>query len=575
MWWIRDPDRLKVEVSEIERLREHALWLSTVAPRVSKDLSFAIEFDVIIGRESLPFRLQYPTFFPETPPSVTPRDGRHLSGHQYGAGGELCLEYRPDNWDPSVTGSMLIESTYRLLSAETSGSEGRGIVPSDHFASLGQELRPWICRFLITRALMAYIADLPIGACCEATIIDMMVPIKKFSAYIKSLSPPDGPDWHETRIPDRGDTGVPGILVRVASSADCPISPDQETLDSLIVSTRGKHARPLNSDSEKTRFTVIADARSATMFCSYLKDGGWSVLQYRSVYLTDDIDIRLPEPYANLAQKKVGIVGCGALGSKIAASLARSGVCNFILVDDDILTPGNLVRHELDVASLGAHKAEALAARLKGLTVAAKVAHRRVNLGGQESSGGTASVLDELANCDLLIDATADPQAFNFVASVARNRLRPMIWAEVYAGGIGGFVGRLRPGLEPPPHSARRQYLAWCRDQGVQWHGCDRDYATQREAAEPLVADDSDVAVIAAHATRMAIDLLARPDNTVFPHSAYVIGLAPQWIFSAPFDTRPIDFAWDGEWTSKLSAERTEEAILMMSSLLESSKDED
>jgi len=293
------------------------------------------------------------------------------------------------------------------------------------------------------------------------------------------------------------------------------------------------------------------------------------------VHLTDDAEQRLPETYHVLANKKVGIVGCGALGSKIAASLARSGIRAFVLVDDDIFKPGNLVRHDLDVGSLGAHKAEALAARLKAITAGITVSARRVLLGGQESSGGTASVLDELSTCDLLIDATADPQAFNFVASVARNRLRPMVWAEVYAGGIGGFVARLRPGIEPPPHSARRQYLAWCRDRGVPWHGLDQDYGAQGIAAETLIADDSNVAVIAGHATRMAVDVLVHPDDTAFPHPAYVIGLAKQWIFSEPFDTRPIDFAPDGDWAPQMSPERTEEAILFMSSLLESGRDED
>jgi hypothetical protein len=150
-----------------------------------------------------------------------------------------------------------------------------------------------------------------------------------------------------------------------------------------------------------------------------------------------------------------------------------------------------------------------------------------------------------------------------------------MIWAEVYAGGIGGFVARLRPGFEPPPHSARRQYWAWCRAQGVPWRGEDHDYGVRGIAAETLIADDSDVSVIAAHAARMAIDLLVRPDKTTFPHSAYVIGLATQWIFSEPFDTHPIDFLPDGEWTSQFSPERTEEAVSFMSSLLESGKDED
>src|SRR5205807_4398362 len=130
----------KGEISAVDALRERAPWLSTAAPRVFKDLSFAIDFDMVVDGESLPFRLQYPTFFPETPPSVTPHNGRQLSGHQYGTGGELCLEYRPDNWDPSVIGSMLIESTYRLLSTELSGLAGPGIVPSSHSVSRGQDL---------------------------------------------------------------------------------------------------------------------------------------------------------------------------------------------------------------------------------------------------------------------------------------------------------------------------------------------------------------------------------------------------------------------------------------------------
>ena len=575
MWWIKDPDRLKREVSAVDALRENEPWLSAATPRLTEKLELAFDFDLLVNEETLAFTLRYPAFFPETPPLVIPRDGGQLSNHQYGNGGELCLEYRPDNWELQITGARLIESAYRLLSTEMSPSEERAIVASEHSVSLGQQLRGWAFRFLLTREIMKYIADLPIDACSGAIITDMLVPPKNFTAYIKTLGSSDDPDWQEITIPDRGDTGVQGVLIRIASLADFPLSPEQATLDQLIASAREVDAAPTNTDTDRYRFTVVADAHSATMFYSYFKEGRWGVFPYRSVHLTDDAEQRLPETYHVLANKKVGIVGCGALGSKIAASLARSGIRAFVLVDDDIFKPGNLVRHDLDVGSLGAHKAEALAARLKAITAGITVSARRVLLGGQESSGGTASVLDELSTCDLLIDATADPQAFNFVASVARNRLRPMVWAEVYAGGIGGFVARLRPGIEPPPHSARRQYLTWCRDRGVPWHGRDQDYGAQGIAAETLIADDSDVAVIAGHATRMAVDVLVHPDDTAFPHPAYVIGLAKQWIFSEPFDTRPIDFAPDGDWAPQMSPERTEEAILFMSSLLESGKDED
>jgi len=292
-------------------------------------------------------------------------------------------------------------------------------------------------------------------------------------------------------------------------------------------------------------------------------------MSYTPVDLGDGLAGRLPESYAGLSGKKVGLVGCGSLGSKIAASLARSGVRAFVLVDDDFLTLGNLVRHELDADSLGAHKADGLEARLKAVAAGMNVSVRRVALGGQEASGSTASALDELATCDLLIDATADPQGFNFVASVARSALRPMVWAEVYAGGVGGFVARLRPAFEPSPHAARRRYLAWCRDQGVPWHGEDREYGTRGAEEHPLVADDCDVSVVAGHASRMAVDAMIRPDASLFPHAAYVIGLSSEWIFSAPFDVHPIQFVAEGPWANPVSPERTVEAIEFMSSLFE------
>jgi hypothetical protein len=58
--------------------------------------------------------------------------------------------------------------------------------------------------------------------------------------------------------------------------------------------------------------------------------------------------------------------------------------------------------------------------------------------------------------------------------------------------------------------------------------------------------DDADVAVIAADASRMAVDVLIRPDASAFPHPGYVIGLSAEWIFGEPFDTRPIDFSPEG-----------------------------
>lgn len=125
-----------------------------------------------------------------------------------------------------------------------------------------------------------------------------------------------------------------------------------------------------------------------------------------------------------------------------------------------------------------------------------------------------------------------------------------MVWAEVFAGGIGGIVARARPDLDPIPLTARGQIDIWCKDQGVDWIRPDDAgrYDGQSEDGVPLIADDSDVSVIASHAARFAIDILARPDAGIFPVSAYVIGLSSEWLFDQPFDTRPIDLNPEGEW---------------------------
>ena len=74
---------------------------------------------------------------------------------------------------------------------------------------------------------------------------------------------------------------------------------------------------------------------------------------------------RLDKNHSDLATRKVAIVGCGSMGSKIATTLARSGVGEFILVDDDILLPENLVRNDLDWREVALHKVDGLADKLE------------------------------------------------------------------------------------------------------------------------------------------------------------------------------------------------------------------
>jgi len=566
MWWLRIPERLAAELEAIEDLQANEPWLVGVKETILEGLVFAVNFDIDFNRETLPFVLKYPIFFPDTPPSVFPRDARRHSGHQYGTGGEMCLEYRSDNWDPSVTGGKMIASTYRLLSGEQPSPNERAFVPDAHRATLGQQLRSAKGRFLATPGFRAFVAQMAAGTCAPGMAVNRCGPGNTWVANVAAIGPLTKPAWIESDIPPSPIKPDPTVLIRVNAVDEVTIA-EYEDVESLIKVSAAWNSLPA-TDNCSARIVVVADARSARMFFTFPHEGQWKIVPYRTVDLESELP-RLSPAHADLEAKKVGILGAGSLGSKIAVTLARSGVRSFVLVDDDILKPGNLVRHELDASALGAHKVDGLEERVNAVAPKADVKVRRVLLGGQESSATTSSVLDDLASCDLIIESTADPQAFNFAAAAARSANKPMLWTEVYAGGIGGFIGRVRPGIEPPPHTARRQYLAWCRDQGVPWIGADRDYESQTLKGPPLIADDADVSVIAGHASRMALDTLMRSDASAFPHPAYVIGLAQTWIFTEPFDVRPVDFTNEGTWRCEVTPEQADEAIARIVSILE------
>jgi hypothetical protein len=220
--------------------------------------------------------------------------------------------------------------------------------------------------------------------------------------------------------------------------------------------------------------------------------------------------------------------------------LARSGVGGFVLVDDDIFAPENVVRNDLDWRSVGDHKVDALKHRINLVNAEATVDVRRQKLGGQEAGSTADGTLSALGGCDLIIDTSASSKAFNYGSSVAVSKNKPMIWAEVFGGGFGGLIARSRPKLDPEPQLARAQILQWCDVQGVNAPTVPKDYSIQ-DGETVFVADDADVSVIAAHLARYGIDLLLARSPSIFPCSAYLIGLAPQWLFSQPFDVYPIE----------------------------------
>ncbi len=563
IWWLENPARARSERQGVAELAERVSWLRNVRWYLSNSAALAVDFEIDHDGQSVPLTMSYAEFHPNAPPIVVPRDGSRLSSHQYGAGGNLCLEHRADNWQTTITGAMMIESAHRLIVGErdVDGPE----LPSAHSVSLGQSVRGSYFRFLLTSPLAERLNAIEPGQSVEIGIAEKYH-AETFTVMIAEI---DGATDVRAWPPGIRETTKRGHAIRLPAGSAMPAA-TQVSIANLLGDLGFATLREQVLAASGEMDLVLVSGTDVGHFYAY--DGSQKRYFGRSRILNVGAGTRLPESYAVLAGKSVAIVGCGSLGSKVAAMLVRAGVSQFTLVDDDILFAANIVRNELGAAAVGAHKVDALKARLTDIAGTVDITVRRVALGGQESADSTDSVMSALRACDLIIDATADAHCFNFCAAVARESLKPFIWGEVFAGGIGGLVARVRSGHEPEPQTARNQINGWCEAHGIPapLAGLAAPYAAAAGDGMPLVADDAEVAIIAGHLTRFATDVLVCPDESAFPVPAYAIGLRRAWIFSDPFETWPIKLVGSEPWKVEQDSASAAESLELLRELLPS-----
>ena len=178
-----------------------------------------------------------------------------------------------------------------------------------------------------------------------------------------------------------------------------------------------------DTKDQTSLFSLFVTANELRLIWRLDSGGERKVYEYKTVELPP-VQPRLAEEYEALAQKKIGIVGCGSVGSKLAAPLGDRDFQNFLLIDPDVFMPENVVRNELDQRAAGVNKSAALRERLQEINSKCDVIFRSLPFGGQESSASTSSAMSTLAECDILIDATASPEVFTFCAADQPSRAK-------------------------------------------------------------------------------------------------------------------------------------------------------
>lgn len=131
-----------------------------------------------------------------------------------------------------------------------------------------------------------------------------------------------------------------------------------------------------------------------------------------------------------LAAVRVGLAGCGGLGSNVAMLLARTGVQNFVLIDDDSVDASNLNRQHYLPAHIGRPKVEALAEQLRTLNPQIQPLCHQLRL----DAGNLPAIL---AQADIWVEALDE-------AGMKRRLVEACLAVPCFvasASGIAGFGG--------------------------------------------------------------------------------------------------------------------------------------
>lgn len=592
IWFLRDMQRLHLERNAIRSLQEEAEWLAGTDWVLDSELCV----DAVIKAHGNEYqvRMTYPALFPSVPPVVSPKNpDERWSTHQY-LGGALCLEWGPDTWHPDVTGAQVLESAYELLRIENPlGSDRLVVAPSRHYLSVGQTLRASYARLYLTSEFEHWLTSLP---CKSKGLLELSVRLqsRSFLVLIHGACAIGGPKWDDTavpislRAPAKADVTKSGVFFKTNLDPDTLRRIDSITGIESALDAAGYGHVSLSSEGELRLMgleqpptgVLLMDSVNEPHFLLLFDTREGKALQTTLVRSEagSQTATRIPVDLRDLSGKSVGIVGLGSVGSRIALSLARTGVGKFYLVDEDVFLPENICRHVFDWRNVGEHKVDALAEMLSFIAAGIEVEVSRLNLTGQESTASLSGVLDRLGRCDLIVDATAVPQVFNLLAAVATTYERPIVWAEVYAGGIGGLVARSRPRLDPDPFTMRAAYNHFTTGTPAPDLSAIQSYAAEDPNGRVVSASDADVSILAYHCTRLAIDTLLGSEPSSFPYSMYLIGLAHSWIFKAPFHTIPIDTNHLPRRRSNLDSappEALADGVAFLSSLLEKRQRED
>ncbi len=145
-----------------------------------------------------------------------------------------------------------------------------------------------------------------------------------------------------------------------------------------------------------------------------------------------------------LGEKHVVCFGLGAIGSPLVLALAREGVSSFALCDPDRVRPGNIIRHALDLLSVGQFKAEAVEAAISRINPAVDTLPEMQNLSHPDV------IAAKLSSADLVVAAIGNDLKEELLSEVILNTddRPPMLLVRTLHAGAAFRVALMRPRVD-------------------------------------------------------------------------------------------------------------------------------
>jgi hypothetical protein len=470
-WWEKWPALFGKEMAAFER---HG-----VSPKILFQdrgiLILEVEWP-IRHREPLRVRIGFSPFHPFSRPSVSAPDA-DLERHQHPISKILCLiPQEAGQWNSNQLVADFvaerIDQLLRTLEARRSGNW-------DQAAELEEHTPDPLMPYYSSSAEKASIAlfdggrALPPGNCGFA------------SAVVRPHPHPENPDGIELtlerldplrgralgkdfRLPNENRNGANqvGRWVRMnPPSTDDPAALLQAAENAIrAISILDREAIKLLDESYRSVTVILFPdeakyedrGRQNGMGCIVLvtrTDGkGKSRTRKTSLIraepISDEMFARVPAAAA-LRDKRILLVGCGAIGSFVSLELARLGIGNMFLWDSDLVRAGNGVRWPMGRQAWGYSKTFALATFIVNNYPWTQIASAQGHVGGaspdlEDVVNGDQNPLemvrDQIKKSDLVIDATGSTEAQQALAYTCRELGIPYIAGYATLGAAGGVV---------------------------------------------------------------------------------------------------------------------------------------